>query len=173
MHARKSALMIGVSQSAPTPAIPLGIACRVLENMLAWHRCAWRLAQVAARLDYDGEFDALRLYEETKAAVSARCRFMQTEAPTQAEGLWTLEIIEEIERAAVAVMRGDKLERLVPAETVGKILDCLAAWEKCAGRMRDFIADADFYDEYGMSAFHADLRHRGFRSLPTRVCLDT
>jgi len=140
--------------------VPLPLAERLLLHLLTWQKCAREFMHVAARLDYDDEFRAYTVYEETEAAVAAWGDRPVPGARPQMNGE-SHDYLQEMAEALLISVRADRLDLLLPAEIAEKLLECLAAWESCAGRMRDFIADVDFYDDYGVSSRHAATRAEG------------
>ncbi len=160
--AREHVLSVRPTPSNRGKVVPLPLAERVLRHLTAWQQCAREFTHIAAGMDYDDEFHAYDVYDDTEAFVAARCRVSVPGARPQPSGE-THDFLREMVEVMLLLIRGDRLDLLVPAELVEKLLECLAAWESCAGRLRDFIADTDFYDDYGAAARHARTRAAGLR----------
>lgn len=151
--------------------VPLPLAERLLLHLLTWQKCAREFMHVAAKLDYDDEFRAYTVYEKTEAAVAACGNRPIPGACPQMNGE-SHDYLQEMAEVLLISVRGDRLDLLLPAEIAEKLLACLAAWETCAGRMRDFIADIDFYDDYGVSSRHARTQAESLRHAATPLAPD-
>jgi hypothetical protein len=160
--ARQHVRSVRPSRFGRGQVVPLPLAERVLLHLLAWQKCASEFTHIAAGMDYDDEFHAYDVYEETEAFVAARCRVPIPGARPQ-PSCKNHDFLREVAEVLLMRIHGDYLDLIVPAELVEKLLDCLAAWESCAGRMRDFIADTDFYDDHGAASRHARTRAVGLR----------
>ncbi len=155
--ARQHVRSVRPSRFGRGQVVPLPLAERVLLHLQAWQKCASEFTHIAAQMDYDDEFHAYDVYEETEAFVAARCR---TPIPgaRQQPSCKSHDFLREMAEVLLMRIRGDFLDLIVPAELVEKLLDCLAAWESCAGRLRDFIANTDFYDDFDAASRHARTR---------------